>query len=491
MNKFNWVAKTCGVFVLWAMAAPMLPAQSFTTIYRFTDSNFTYVYSGLVQGADGNLYGTTESGGNSNAGIVFKITPNGMLTTLYDFCSLPGCADGESPVGGSLVLATDGNFYGTTNIGGTVTSNCPYGCGTVFKITPTGSLTTLHKFAGDDGQYPQGGVIQASDGDFYGSTASGGGSQICEDYANTGCGEIFKITPTGELTTLYSFCPKGFGCPDGEFPNGVIQGSDGSFYGTTFGGSEVEGTVFKFSPGGGLTTLHTFCSLKYCTDGNKPMSALLQGSDGNFYGTTFGALTTDLGTVFKITPSGSLTTLVKFCSHHIHTCMNGESPIAPLIEATDGNFYGTTYGGRKNSSGTIFRITPSDTVQNVYRFPNRSNEFSGPRAALVQRTDGRFFGTTYGAEGYTDATIFRLNEDLSAFVRTIPASGAIGSAVNILGTNLTGASNVTFNGTAATFSVVSSSEITTTVPTGATTGTVQVVTPGGTVSSNVPFTVKP
>jgi uncharacterized repeat protein (TIGR03803 family) len=214
----------------------------------------------------------------------------------------------------------------------------------------------------------------------------------------------------------------------------------------------------------------------------------VQGGDGNFYGTTYGG-GNDYGTVFKITPTGNLTTLARFCPHR-YACRDGTAPLASLIQATDGNFYGTSYGGRRTDSGTIYEITSSGEFRTVYRFPN-SNLASGPRAALVQRTDGRFFGTTYGAKGYTDATIFRLDESLTPFVKTIPTSGAIGSAVNILGTNLTDATSVTFHGTPATFTVVSSSEITTTVPTGATTGTVKVVTPIGTLSSNAPFTVTP
>jgi len=493
MSKFNWGMRACGIFLLWAATAIALPAQNFSTIYTFTGSNFTYVCSGLVQGVDGNLYGVTNTGGNSNGGIFFKITPNGTLTTLYNFCSLPNCADGEYPVGGALALGTDGNFYGTTDRGGTVVNNgCPLGCGTVFKITSTGSVTTLHSFGqGDDGQYPLGGLIQGADGSFYGATAFGGANRVCLDsYGRTGCGAIFKSTSTGVVTTLYSFCPQHGSCVDGELPEGgVIQGSDGNFYGTTFeGGNTMNGTVFAVTPAGQLTTLYSFCPQKPCTDGSEPEAGLVQGSDGSIYGTTYiGG--NDFGTIFKIPPGGNLTTLYKFCPN-AEPCPDGASPIAPLIQATDGNYYGTTFNGGQTDSGRIFKITPSGEYTIVYSFPT-SNEASGPRAPLVQRTDGRFFGTTFGAQGYTDATIFRLNENLPAFVRTIPTSSGVGSAVRILGTNLTGATKVTFNGTPATFTMKSESWITTTVPTGATTGTVEVVTPGGTLSSNVPFTVTP
>jgi len=183
-------------------------------------------YAGLVQASDGNFYGTTTGGGANGAGTVFKVTPAGRLTTLYNFCyqGYP-CSDGGDPYAG-LIQATDGNFYGTTLGGGAS------GDGTVFKITPSGTLTTLYNFGGADGAVPYGGLIQATDGNFYGTTSGGGAS---------GDGSVFKITPSGTLTTLHSFADS-----DGASPDGLVQATDGNFYGTTYGGGAYgDGTVFR------------------------------------------------------------------------------------------------------------------------------------------------------------------------------------------------------------------------------------------------------
>ena len=195
------------------------------------------------------------------------------------------------------------------------------------------------------------------------------------------------------------------------------------------------------------------------------------------------------GTVFKITPGGTLTTLYDFCPNG--ACIDGAYPEAALIEGTDGNFYGTTYQGWANGDGTIFKITPSGALTTLCSFCSQSSCADGeyPLAALTQGTNGTFYGTTYNGGINGDGTVFSLSVGLGPFVETNPTSGKVGMAVNILGTDLIGATSVTFSGTAATFTVVSASEITTPVPTGATTGAVKVVTPGGTLSSNVPFKV--
>ena len=418
MAKFNWSIRACGIFLLWAATAVALPAQTFTTLYSFNGTDGVYIIAGLVQGTNGNLYGTTEEGGAIARGTVFEITPSGTLTTLYTFCSQSNCTDGQYPVAG-LVQGTDGNFYGTTGNGGAG------GDGTVFKITPSGTLTTLHSFDITDGEDPRAALIQGTNGNLYGTTYEGGAN---------GYGTVFKITPNGTLTTLHSFDKK---------------------------------------------------------SGNYPVAELVQSTDGDVYGTTSAGGADRGGTVFKITPSGKLTTL------HSFDVTDGATPVAGLIQSTDGNFYGTTLYGGANGDGTVFEITPSGTLTTLHSFTGGTDGAS-PYAGLVQDTNGTFYGTTYegGANGSCDVTggcgtVFSLSVGLGPFVDTNPTSGKVGKAVKILGTSLTGSTSVTFNGTAATFTVVSASEITTTVPNGATTGTVQVVTPGGTLSSNVPFTVTP
>jgi|HubBroStandDraft_1064217.scaffolds.fasta_scaffold07161_3 uncharacterized repeat protein (TIGR03803 family) len=479
-------------YVLCTTAAISLPAQTFTTLHNFDGTDGQAPLAGLIQATDGNLYGTTNEGGtNGGYGTVFKITPRGTLSTLYSFCAQSNCADGTVPYAG-LVQATNGDFYGTTASGGDVCC----GGGTVFKITPSGNLTTLHSFCSQsecrDGETPNAGLVQASNGDLYGTTYGGGAA---------GRGTVFKITPSGTLTRLHSFCSQSR-CMDGEYPlGGLVQGTDGDLYGTTwYGGTNLDGgTVFKITPGGALTTLHNFCSQDApCTDGNGPVASLVQATDGDLYGTTEFSGVNGGGTIFKITPSGTLTTLYSFCAQS--ECADGEDPsYAGLIQATDGDLYGTTAEGGTSNVGTIFKITTSGTLTTLYSFCAESECADGsyPYAGLVQATNGIFYGTTYSG-GANDTcpgqlpgcgTVFSLSVGLGPFVETQTTSGAVGAAVKILGTNLTGATSVTFNGAAAVFTVVQPSEITTTVPAGATTGTVRVVTPTGALSSNVPFRV--
>ena len=470
-----------GVMVPGMMATPSAQAQTFTVLHSFDGTDGSQVFTGLVQATDGNLYGTAAGGGANGGGTVFKITPSGTLTTLYSFCSQTNCTDGYFPAAG-LVQATDGNFYGTTGYGGAI------GSGTVFKITPSGTLTTLYSFCSQvgctDGENPAGALVQATDGNFYGTTPFGGASTDC-------CGTVFKITPSGTLTTLYSFC---LTCTDGAEPNGgLVQATNGNLYGTTpYGGAHgAAGTVFKITTSGTLTTLYSFCSRSGCADGQYPYAALVQATDGSFYGTTYSGGASNDGTVFKTTPSGTLTTLYNFCSRS--GCADGQYPYAALVQATDGSFYGTTYSGGASNDGTVFKTTPSGTLTTLYNFCSQSGCTDGaqPYAGLVLDTNGKFYGTTYSGGASNDGTVFGLSLGLGPFVETEPTSGKVGAAVKILGTNLTGATSVTFNGTPATFKVRSSSEIRTVVPEGATSGKVEVTTPFGTLRSNLPFRVRP
>ena len=299
----------CIALVFSAMTAIVSPSQTLTTLHNFAGqpNDGKNPYAGLVQGRDGNFYGTTESGGATNHGMVFKMTPSGTVTILYSF---PGYPSGGGDPTGTLIQASDGNFYGTTNGGN--------GGGIVFKITSNGALTTLHTFqpGQGDGGYPYAGLIQASDGNFYGTTNQGG--------IHFGNGTVFKITPNGTETVLYSFaCSDSSGCrPIG----GLVEGSDGNFYGTTSqggSGSNDTGSVFKITPSGTLTTLHNFCY--NCGEGYDSYATLVQATDGNFYGTTEGGGAHGDGTVFKITSSGTLTTLYSFCPGG-SPCADGAAP---------------------------------------------------------------------------------------------------------------------------------------------------------------------
>jgi uncharacterized repeat protein (TIGR03803 family) len=399
--KLNSSIRACGIFLLWATAAIALPAQttvaptvSFTSLHSFDGTDGQFPSAALIQGTSGNLYGTTSNGGANNSGTVFKITANGALTTLYNFCSQSNCADGNTPEAG-LIQATDGDFYGTTEGGGT-NGSCIIvsiqGCGTVFKITPSGKLTTLYMFCSEtncmDGAYPAAGLVPGSDGAFYGTTQSGG--------ANIYYGSVFRIIPSGKLTTLHSF-----NTADGAYPAAaLVQGPNGNLYGTTInGGAGGEcldgcGTIFKIAPSGRFTTLHSF---NY-TNGYFVQAGMIKATDGDFYGTTSGGGASGNGTVFKITPNGMLTVLYNF------DATDGAVPAAGLVQGTDGNFYGTTsYGGaygdcNAGGCGTVFKITPSGALTTLYNFCSQGGsdctDGAAPAAALIQATNGKFYGTT-------------------------------------------------------------------------------------------------
>jgi uncharacterized repeat protein (TIGR03803 family) len=512
-RTYSGLPSVLALFIATAIASP---AQTYTTLFSFDGTNGNASLAGLVQATNGDLFGTTISGGDATAacnflatgcGTIFKITPNGALTTLYKFCAESGCLDGASPAGG-LAQAANGDLYGTTS-GGGANSNplcvaaylSQVGCGTIFKITPGGTLTTLYSFCAQsgctDGANPIGWLVQAANGDLYGTTIVGGANP---GTSGIGGGTVFKITPSGSLTTLYSFCAQS-GCADGETPMaGLIQAANGDLYGTTAEGGAngpYDGTIFKITPGGTLTTLYSFCSQSGCTDGGFPLAGLVQGTNGDLYGTTNGGgancAPNGCGTVFKITPSGSLTTLYSFCSQS--GCMDGSDPEAGLVQATDGDLYGTTsFNGDTYNGGTIFKITPSGMLTTLYSFCQSANPCTSgeyPQAALIQDTNGHLYGTTsFGGTGYA-GTVFSLSVGLGPFVETQTTAGEVGEVVKILGNDLTGATSVSFNGTPAVFKVSASSLITTTVPAGATSGEVQVVTPSRTLSSNVPFRVLP
>lgn len=502
----------CAILSLSLLTTAFASAQSFTSLMSFDGADGAGPNGTLVQGVDGNFYGTTQGGGptlglcffnfGDGCGTVYKITPSGALTTLYNFCSEANCTDGANPSAG-LVLGTDRNFYGTTSGGGT------NGMGTVFKITPDGTLMTLHNFDGADGSQPTAALVQATDGNFYGTTSTGGSSStLCPPwYYQQTCGTIFKITPGGTLTTLYNFCT-GTTCTDGGAPRGeLIQANDGHLYGTTsYGGAAPDcstfggycGTIFKITLAGKLTTLYSFCvqTAPYCFDGYAPITGLIQGTDGYLYGTAG----PDYDSVFfRLTLDGTMTTL------RVMPYGGGASPAATLIQATDHEFWGTTpflyYPGRPKlpNYGTIFRMVPTEGPFFEHRF--NGSDGSGPQAGLIQATDGNFYGTTSAgglfscnANGGLQTgcgTSFRLSAGLHPLVSFIRASGEVGQTVQILGQGLTYTAIVSFGRKHAKFTVQSDTYLTATVPADAPTDFVWVTTSGGTLKSNKVFRVTP
>ncbi len=486
------------------MATVSARAQTLTTLYDFCSrsncADGTTPSAALIQATNGSLYGSTLSGGTNNDGTLFRLGTSGQLTTLYSFCAAGGaCTDGLLP-DAPLVLGADGNFYGTTQQGG------PNGGGAFFKLTLTGTLTIVGGFGGPDGPSGPLGLALGSNGDFYGTSSSGGYKER---------GTVFSVTPQGAVSTLYDFCKTSDCGAGGAYPEtGLVEGVDGDFYGTTIEGGASTGancpngkagcgTIFRVTPVGGLTKLYDFCSQSGCTDGYFPAAPMIQGEDGSLYGTTtlggidncssYGAGDYGCGTIFKIGPSG-FQVLYSFCPEA--GCSDGAIPSAALVQGSDGNFYGTTALGGANGEGTVFKITPGGTFTLLYTFCSESGCADGaePAAALIQDTNGKFYGTTIlGGTGtacpYGCGTAFSLSVGLGEFVSPEPNSGAVGTSINILGTALAGATSVTFNGTPAKFTVSSGSLITTTVPAGATTGEIDVVTPHGTIQSNVSFHV--
>lgn len=395
-------------FLVILVFAPFSTAQTLTTLYNFTGiSDGVNPYGALVQGANGNLYGTTSSSFGRGYGTAFEITTEGMLTTLYTFCSLPNCADGSYPLSG-LILANDGNFYGVTNDGGA------HNYGTFFKMTPQGTLTTLYSFCSQancaDGYYPGAKLLQGVNGNFYGVTAYGG---------TTGYGTVFEVTKSGVLRTLYTFCSQS-NCTDGAIPFGsLVQAKDGAFYGTTAAGGAYGpyqyGTVYKLMPHGKLTTIYSFCSLKNCADGNYPNSGLLIGSNGKLYGTTawggpFLSLCnngTGCGTIFEIAPRGKLTTLYNFCSKP--NCADGDLPLSPLMQAGNGEIYGSTPYGGENGGGTVFQLTLKGKLTTLHNFAYTDG--SEPFSALLQAADGSLYGTTLAGGSSGFGTVFRISKN--------------------------------------------------------------------------------
>jgi uncharacterized repeat protein (TIGR03803 family) len=476
------------LLLLCVGVAASASAQTFKTMFFFDGTHGEDPGSQPIQGPDGNLYSTTFMGGTYNQGTIYRISPSGKLTTLHNFCAQSGCPDGAGAAG--LTLAPDGNFYGETYDGGSTN-----GAGTIFKITPEGKLTTLYRFCAKaqcaDGAQPEQRLFLATDGNFYGTTDGGG---------TNGFGTIFKVTSKGKLTTIHSFCTK-TGCTDGAYPfSSIMQGRDGNFYGTTAeGGIQNQGcarygcgVAYKLTPQGKYTTLYHFCSQSNCADGAVPQGgSLLQATDGDFYGTTDNGGENDEGTAYKITSTGKATVIHSFCPPT--NCDDGAIPYAGLIQGTDGNLYGTASIGGSGGFGLVFKMTLSGVVTSLYSFNINGTDGSFPVNKVFQATDGSFWGTT-NQGGNTNCsggcgTTFRIKDGLGRFVQAVPTVGRVGAKVIILGNDLTGASGVTFNGTSAQFTVISASEIETAVPTGATTGKVKVTRPQGTLVSNVDFRV--
>ena len=369
-----------------------LSAQTLTTLHSFDQSDGSNPYAGLMQANNGILYGTTSAGGANGDGTVFEITTSGTLTTMHNFNHLSPI-DGAQPYGG-LIQAKDGNLYGTTNRGGS------HNAGIVYRITTSGTMKTLHDLDYEpDGALPYAALVQGTNGALYGTASDGGASE----------GSAFEVTSFGQYTAIYEFGT------EGGFPvAGLVQASNGNFYGVAANGGFYScGTLFEMTPSGGFTLLHTFTG----GDGCYPVATLVQGTDGNLYGVASAGGARNgfnAGTFFNITPNGTFNLL------HVFDKTDGAGPTGALIQAIDGNFYGTTQVGGAYNQGTIFKVTPTGTVTTLYSFcpQTHCNDGANPYAGLILGTDGVSYGTTFNGGGGNHGTVFSLSVGLSPTVKT-------------------------------------------------------------------------
>jgi uncharacterized repeat protein (TIGR03803 family) len=435
--------------VLLAASTPVY-AQTYTVIHDFGskagDPSQPRTPGTIAQGRDGGMLTTTP-------GKAFEVYADGSLQLLHQF--------GTGGPWSGLTQVRSGMFYGTTRASGTSIA------GTVFKMSPTGSITTVYEFAGGaDGIYPDAGPIQSLRGDFYGTTAGDG---------HTFRGTVYKIATDGVFTVLHTF-----DWTDGASPRvPLVQGTDYYLYGTTVGGGQSsKGTIFRVSPSGDFKVLVNFNGM----NGNSPYTGLIQANDGNFYGVTLTGGLSNAGVLFRITRGGTLTVL-----HNFTGGSDGSQPTA-LMQASDGNLYGTNEYGGKNDRGVIFRATLTGDVVPLHDFDDATGAFP---TALIQHTTGKLYGDTFQGGAFGSGVFYSFDVGLRPFVTYLPTYGRAGAVVQILGQGFNDTSEVLFNGTPATSPFVAPTFIQVTVPDGATTGPITVTTSTGTLTSDRVFIVHP
>jgi uncharacterized repeat protein (TIGR03803 family) len=413
----------------------------------FASTNGANPYGNLIQASDGNFYGTTQSGGQNNLGTIFKMSSNGVLNTLVSFTG----SNGAYPRSG-LIQATDGNLYGTTVYGGITNSTYIAGMGTVFQIAMNGTMNTIAYFNGTNGELPYASLIQAADGYLYGTTANGG---------DAGAGTVFKVGLNGSLSVLYSFDITHGASPYGS----LIQANDGSFYGTTsYGGTtyyqgSLYGTVFRLTTNGVISTIFSFDYNR----GGTPMAGLVSDSNGILYGTTKtgGANGSggngDYGTVFQIKNGGLL-------SYSFYGT-DGWEPLAGLVKANDGNYYGATFYGNNSSSGMIYRFRTNGVITMISCYASTNG--AGPVDNLLSGEDGCLYGTTTAGGDYGRGIFYRMTTNgvitkLASFLGS-PGdypSGKLAAGGNGLFYGISSSGRVykvNTNGTVTTLSTLSSS----------------------------------
>lgn len=443
--------------------------------------------SGVTLGSDGNLY-TNLVYDRVACGEVDKVTPLGVFTLLASICGNDGAFPYSAPI-----QAPNGIFYGTTSAGG---SN---GDGTIYSVTESGTLALLHTFAGTDGSTPYAPLVVGSDGNLYGGTYYGGTNND---------GVLFRITPNGTYTVLHNLA----GTDGTNIYNGLCLGRDGNLYGVTrIGGTENGGVIFKLTNSGVYTVLYNITNTY-----SEPASSLVQASDGNLYGVLGQGNSSQPGWIYSVSTTGTFTILHEFCQET--NCTDGSAPTTPLIQHTNGILYGFTLQGGTGTQydGTFYSLNIG--AQPFVRLMSTSGKegakieiqgqgfksasvvkFGGTQATTVTRSGATFLIATVPAGALTGAVTVATGSTTLTSLQTFkvlptapsftPPSGAVGTPVTITGTGLMQTTKVAFNGKSASFTVVSDTEITATVPTGATTGKIAITTKGGTTETSTSFTV--
>lgn len=382
------------------LAAHVVYAQSnlmVTTVATFYRTNGAYPREGLLSGADGMLYGVTSDGGASGIGTIYKTTLDGSLTTLVSF----NATNGANP-STKIIQTSDGYFYGVTAYGGANASGGYTGNGTIFGMNSNGDLTSLFSFNGTNGAYPQC-LVAAQDGALYGVTFAGGTFTNVLEFGMIGYGTAFKITTNGVFTALFSFAGT-----NGRRARSLIQASDGNFYGTTMKGGLYDlGTVFRMTPEGAVTTLISFDGTNGATPwrlieaSDRFLYGVTDEGGSNLAGNQWG--TTGYGTIFKIATNGDFTSLASFNNG------DGAFPRTELIEVTNGVFLGVAYQGGSDNYGTIFRYSTNGTLTSFFSFDlDHGGKTGMPVSGFVKGIDGNYYGISQLQYGSLEGGIYCL-----------------------------------------------------------------------------------
>ena len=443
------------------LAAMWMQAQTYTDMHDFneTDGCCALYPSLLAQGQDGNMYGATTSGGTNLLGNIFKLTPSGTYTDIYNFDG----THGEYPEGG-LSLGFDGNFYGTTYQGGSGHA------GVIFKVTPSGTESVLYNFTnGTDGAYPRVPPVQGTDGNLYGVTGNGT-DQV-----------LYKLTPAGVFSIVLTIPSQSY--------SPLIVGTDGNLYGTTlYGGTVNGGTAFQFSTKTKkLKIIHSFGSGK--NEGYSPYSPLMQGADGKLYGTCSTGGTSSGGTVFQMTTAGKLTTLYNFSTS---SSANGAHPFSGLVQGSDGFLYGVASVGGSNGVGTLFKIdTAGKNITVIHNFDTTTGDT--PYATPLLHTNGKIYGLTFhGGAHLPYGVIYSFDNGLKPFAEQfVYYSGKVNDTLTMLGQGFSNATGIKFGTGPGSFVASTDNYLTATVDAGANTGKITVLEPGGNLTTPQNYKVIP